>query len=266
MENWNIVSITLNRRSEEEDRHIHKNITVDSNGNLLEEIEYDMDSNILYKKIYRYFDTGGICSYTEIDHHDELIEKHTYTKDDYGYINKIVYEYGDGSKQIQDITFTDLGDTEKVIISDENGDILGSELYILNEHRKVKEMIELDADNNETAKHIYRYNDKGDQISEEQYIDNELYKKELFEYDINGNIIKRDEKEYSYDSHIVESYKYDNNNNQIHSSVINGGILIFENKCEYDDNNELLTEEFYELSSEGKIISYEKLIHERNMN
>jgi hypothetical protein len=51
----------------------------------------------------------------------------------------------------------------------------------------------------------------------------------------------------------------------VHNVTIQNGVLIFENKCAYDQSNELIGEEFFEIDYwEKRITRHEKLIHERS--
>ncbi|MBL4593766.1 MAG: hypothetical protein JKX68_08135 [Flavobacteriales bacterium] len=92
MQNRITTKIELDRNKNELNRFIYKSFTIDSNDYIIDETEYDTDSNIVCKIIYRYFDTGEVNEYIEYNPLDELLERHTYFKNDSGDIDKIEFE------------------------------------------------------------------------------------------------------------------------------------------------------------------------------
>lgn len=263
MKQWITTRIELDTNKEEKFRYLFKTFNIDTNGNTLDETEYDVDANIMFKRIYRYFDTGEVEEYVEYDPKDELLERHHYTKNSDGEIIRIEEEFIDGQKSIKEFSFTDLGNASKAVIRDEDGEITGFEIYILNEQDQVKEEIELDEDENEISKFVKIYFEDGLIESEEQYRSGALYSKESFEYDEEDNLIKKVYSNYPDNFKIIENYEYNKNKVMIYNSAHQNGVLIFENICSYDENNNLISEEFFDLDYwERKIRRHEKLIHE----
>ncbi len=266
MKHWITTKITLDVNKYETSRILYKTRTVDSNGYTLDETEYDAESNVVCKRIYRYFDTGEVKEYIEYDPSDELLERHIYSKDESGEICTQEMEFHGGEKTIKEFSFTDIGNADKATIRDENGEIIGYELYLLDESGRLQAEIELDSENNEISKYE-RFFDDFDRLKHgKHYIDGNLSKMESFEYDSKGNVIKKEETNYIDNFTITENYEYDQSNRMICNTSYQDGRLVFENNCEYDEFGDLISEEFFELDYWGKqVVRHEKLIHEVQM-
>jgi len=263
MDKWITTKIELDTDKREIGRYHFKRFTVDTKGNTLDETELDSDSNIVCKRIYRYFDTGEVKEYIEYDPFEELLERHCYTKNDSGEIDSFEYEFVGGQKTIKEFSFIDIGNAEKAVIKDENGIVTGYEVYKLDEHGRVIEETEFDTDYNEISKYEKTYLDSGELHFEKQLKNGQLFDGESFEYDVNGNVIKKIHRNYADNFEVIDEYKFDQNNNMIYNSSHQNGILVFENKCGYDSKNNLILEEFFELDFwEKRIVRHEKLIHE----
>lgn len=263
MENWITTKIVLDLNKNEINRFLFKTYTVDSNGNTLDETEYDSKSNVVYKRIYRYFDTGEVKEYIEYDPFDELLERHFYTKNKSGEVDRFEYEFAGGQKSIKEFSFTDIGNADKATIRDENGEITGFEVSILDEQGRTKEEIELDSENNEISKYEKAYDENGMLKIEKNYKDGILFNTVSFEYDEKGNLVKKIHRNYPDNFEVIDIYQFDIKNNMIYNSSNQNGVLVFENKCGYDENNNLISEEFFELEFwERRIVRHERQIHE----
>ncbi|MCU4177348.1 hypothetical protein [Carboxylicivirga sp. N1Y90] len=263
MDIWITTKIVLDANSAELNRFHFKTFTMDSNGNTLDETEYDSESNIVFRRTYRYHDCGEVKEFVEYDPFDELLERHVYNKNSSGEFDRHEFEFSDGGKSIKEFSFTDIGNAEKATIIDENGAITGYEVYILNDQGQTIEEIELDADSNEISRYEKTYFKDGQLKHEKQFQNGKLFKGEAFEYDSQGNVIKKIHRNYVYKFEVIEENTFDNRNNIIHSLSHENGELVFENKCGYDDNDNLISEEFFEFDLlERRIVKHERLIHE----
>lgn len=268
MENKTTTKIELDINKQEINRFLFKEYTIDSFGNILDETEFDSESNVVCKRIYRYFDTGEVKEFFEYDPFDDLLERQSFYKNDYGNIEKQEFEFSGGQKLIKEFYFTDIGNAEKVTIRDENDEITGFEVYIYDEYGNITKEIELDTENNEISKFEKAYNEDGTIKFEKQFKDSILFYIETFEYDENQNVIKKLHENYLDKYELVDVYQFDQNNNMIYNSSHQNGMLVFENKCGYDKNNILISEEFFELDFwEKSITKHERLIHQfKNYN
>lgn len=264
MKNWITTKIELDTNKNETNKFLFKEYTVDDNGDTHDETEYDEHGEIICKRIYRYFDTGEINEYIEFDPSDELLERHIYSKNEFGDFDKIEHEFIGGQKSIKEFFFTDLGNAEKAIVKNESGDITGYEVYVLNETGQIIEEIELDENEIEVTRFLKTYDELDLLISEKQFSNNQLYIEEFYEYDDKGQVIKKIHKNYLDNFVVIDDYKFDYKGNMIYNCSHQNGVLVFENSCGYNDKDELITEEFFELDFwQGKIVKHEKLIHER---
>jgi hypothetical protein len=262
MEKWITTKVELDSNKNEKSRFLHKKCTVSSSGKILDETELDSYGGVVCKRIYRYFDTGEVQEYVEYDPKERLIERHHYYTDDKGLICRHEFEYEGGMKMIKEFSNVDLGNADKAIIRDENGDITGYEMYKFNDDNQMVTEFELDEDNNELIRYEKAYYDNGLLRFEKKYKEGQLVDGELFKYNENGLLIEKIHRNYLDNYENVEEYEYDKNENLVCIIAFHNGHFVFENKCEYDSNNNLILEEFIQLDpNTGFVYSHEKLIH-----
>jgi hypothetical protein len=263
MKSYITTKVNLDVDKNEIYRFVSKKYTVDNNGQTLDETEFDDEGDVVYKRIYRYFETGELQEYIEYNPDNDLLERHIYTKNNSGEIDTIEKEFIGGFKLTKVFSYTDLGNADKAEIRNEDDEIAGFEIYTYNEDDTVKSEIELDGDSNEISKIDRLYSENGLLVSEKKYVHGDLFFEEFFEYDGNDNIIKKLHKNLQDSLEIVDIYEYDDYGNMVYNSTHQNGHLIFENKCVYDTNNALICEEFFELDYWTKGINrHERLIHE----
>ncbi len=263
MQNWITTKIELDVDKQELTNFLFKIVNVNSQGDILDETEFDPESNIICKRVYRYFETDVVKEYIEYDAFDELLERHTFHKNDDGEIVKEECELLGGQKTVKEFTFTDLGNADKAEIRDESGKITGYEVYVLNEEGFVIQEIEMDADNKETSRFDKTYDEKGLLNNEKHYVDGQLFSTETFSYDENDVIQKKVQQNYFDDYESIERFKYDINGNEIYNSTHQNNVLVFEIKALYNAKNELIREEYFELDFLGRrILRHERLVHE----
>jgi len=259
---WTTTKIKLDRDKNEVDRYLFKEFTVDAKGNVLDETEYNDDSSVACKRIYRYFKDGTVSEYVEYDPFDELIERHEYVENESGDIEKIIYEYGDAHKTIKEFHFRDLGLADTATLYDEHGEVMGYETYVLNEDGQIIEQIEANSENVEIVKFLKVYDEAGNSIKEKKFVEGKLVEIIEYTYDANGNVKTKITSNITQGFQAIDEYKYDDIGNMVHNTTLQNNFLVFENKCTYDENNKLLTEEFFEIDYwEKRITRHEKLIH-----
>jgi hypothetical protein len=262
MQTWITTKIKLDRDKNEIERFLFKEFTIDSRGNILDETEYNEDLKVACKRIYRYFDDGSVKQYVEYNPFDELIERHTYIGDESSDVEKIIYEYGDTHKIVKEFHFRELGLADSATLYDEVGSVVGYETYILNEAGQIIEQVETNAENVETTKYIKVYDEMERSIEDKKFVDGRLTETILFTYDAIGNVARKVTANNVHGFQVIDDYKYDQFGNMLHNTSFQNDFLVFENKCEYDDRNNLLTEEFFEIDYwEKRITRHEKLIH-----
>lgn len=264
METWITTKIELDINKKEINRYTFKEFTVDANGNVLDETEFNRDASVANKRIYRYFENGGVEDYIEYDPFDELIERHSYFENDAGEIDKIIFEYSDGHKVQKEFHFTALGLADKAVVTDEHDAVTGYELYIFNENGEVVEQIEMDSNSVEVVRHVKHYDERGLDVQDKRFNDRRLAETISYTYDENDRVIRKSTFNEGHKFEVIDEYEYDERGNMVHNVTFQNGVLIFENKCAYDQNNELIGEEFFEIDYwEKRITRHEKLIHER---
>jgi len=262
MRDWITIKIKLDRDKNEISRYQFNETTTDSNGRVLDETEYNEDSSVSCKRIYRYFEDGSVKEYVEYDPMNELIERHVYLENEAGEIEKVVYEYGNGHKVIKQFSFSELGLADTATLYNENDLVMGYETYVFNEKGEVIERIDSDEENVETLKYLNAYDGNGNVTEERKFVEGELTEVTFYTYDSTGKITKKELSNKKDGFSMVDEYNYDGRGNQVHNVTFQNGALIFENKCTYDQNDHLLTEEFFEIDFwEKKVTRHEKLLH-----
>ena len=82
-------------------------------------------------------------------------------------------------------------------------------------------------------------------------------------YDEKDNLIKKITTNKTDKFEVIDEYTYDIHGNMVYNSTFQNGVLVFENRCAYDEDHNLVTEEFFEINFwEKRITRHERLIHE----
>lgn len=264
MEKWSVKKIELDEDKNESAWALFKEYTMDESGNVLDETEYYDDGNVACKRIYRYFDNGAVSQYVMFDPLDQLLERHTYSESEPGCVDKVLYEYSGGKKIEKQFRYSDLGFSDKAVLTDENGAVIGYETFVLDEEGNVLEEIELAEDHTVVSRTVKKYNQEGLLLRETKNEGGKVVSEVVYDYNQIGDILKKTTVTPVHHSEVVDHYEYDASGNQVRNTTIHNGVLVFDNQCTYDDQSNLLTEEFFELDYwERRVLRHEKLIHTR---
>lgn len=262
MREWITIKVELDRDKNEVSRFQSCQTTVDSTGNTLDETELNRDGSVSCKCIYRYFDDGSVQEYVVYDAMDELIERGSYVKDENDKIVKTILEYEDERKVIEQYSYSALGLAELVTVFDESDIVIGYETYVFNDNGDVVERIEMDEDRVETVRYLYTYDENG-LVEERKVVEGNLESVTSYTYDSNGYVIRKEVNNEEEGFQTVEEYRYDERGNEVHIVGFQNGALTFENKCTYDESDNLIVEEYFEISFwEKRIVRHERLLHQ----
>lgn len=262
MKNWITEKIELNNEKAEIRRYLFKEFTCNSNDEVIDETEFDSKSNIVCKRIYRYFDSGDVKEFIEFDPLDNLLERHLHFQNGSTIVNKSIYEYAEDQKIIKTFQISDFGNADKVTLTDNAGEIIGYEVYIYDESNQMIKEIELDNLQNEISKFEKEYDSSGYLVNEKHYLNGQLNNTTHFKYDENGYLEAKTFNHHIENYQVIDKYNYDPAGNMIYNSCHQDNFLVFENKCSYDNDNRLIEEEFFEIDVwDKRIIRHEKLIH-----
>lgn len=268
-------------------RFLFKEFQFDANEKLIEESEYNANGKLEVRTLYRYNALGLVSEQIHYDSWNELIERHQFFFDDNGLLLKSEIEFSNGSKFIKTYSFTDLGQAEEVIITDENDVFQGREVYHFDANGQKLEAIEMDESNIEVLRHTMKYNDDQNLIEECIYRYSTLENQHVYEYDTSGNLslsksydgegklLQSSDHLYNISGHLVEvrvnnpsnstemieKYEYDAEGNQILGTARIDGKLVFHNACTFKDKK-IVAEEIFEMALYKGTGSHHKLIHE----
>lgn len=262
MQSWTTTKIELDIDKNETGRFLFKEFTLDSRGNVLDETEYNSDSSLACKRIYRYFDNDTVKEFIEYDPSDELIERHEYVENRDGDIERIIYTYTNGHRIVKKFNFQGAGLADTATLYDETDAIVGYETYILNDDGHIVEQVERNADDMELVKYTKVYDEFGNAISEKKFVDGKLTETVAYSYDETGNVVRKVTINKAHTFEMIDEYKYDQFGNILQHITFQNGFVVFENRCTYDRFHNLATEEFFEINYwEKRITRHEKLIH-----
>ncbi len=261
MPNWITIKTDLNPDIEPVKSYLFREYTLDSQGKKRDETEYDCESNVIYHKKFSYFDTGELQEFTQYDASNNLVEKQLYLKNNLGRIESI-QKLKNGKKSSIDFTFNNAGINEKRTMRDENGQIINTEIYLLNEKGKLAETKILDGEGNEISRRENTYFSNGMLASIKQFKDETMQFIELYEYDEKHTLIKKTHFKHGENSEIIDIYQYDSASNMVYHSTHQNGAPVFKNTRSFDRNNNLIFEAFFALDYPTRaIVQHEEFIH-----
>ena len=263
MHKWNTTKVELDPNKEEIRRFLFRDFTVSSAGYKIDETEYDEKSNIVCKRTFRYFENGEIKEFIEYNPQEELLERQIQYQNDFGNIDRIEHEFQGGFKIIKKFFESQTGVAYKCVNMDEEGAVTSTEIYVLNDIEQMIEAKYLDEEDREYSKYEYEYDSNG-QLKTERYFSEGIFQHSAkFEYNGRGLLVRKELNNEPYEYQLLDTYEYDKNDNLIKLQSLQNEAIVFDNRCVYNENNELILEEFYELNYwERRIIRHEKQIHE----
>lgn len=262
-----------------------KAYTFNGRGAVLDETEYDREGKIVRKNIFRNNDKGSLFEVLEYHSSDELMERIEYEEDEDGLLTRIITTYSDGSKLIKTFRYTDLGEAEELIITDENDEYAGREVHSVNDD--LLTAIEFDADNNETHRleqryfsedkiaeerkyyqhvmlyeKLFHYNDKGQlEKTESRNLNEVIVEAEFFTYDQKGTLREHTRDTTKGTGGVFERFTFNTHGHLDVAQTYRGEMMVFQNICEYDSDHRLISEEVFDIDWNGIILAHEKLEH-----
>ena len=281
-----ITKAELNLKKEIEREFRYKKLTVDSSDRVIDDTEFNHKQEPIHRITYRYSPFNNVSERIEFDASNKLIERHVYIEDGHGEITSSIIEYGNGSKTIKNYEFTDLGKADKATLTDEKGNVLGYETYVLDDDNRVISEFESDEAHNELFKVNREFDCNGQVLKEIEFTQGEVslvttnfyenkqltkiqrgknltscYSTEIRELDRKNRLVKRTTTYHDNGDVEIEVLEYDNCDNVISNIAIINGRTVFTNICQYDASNRLIEEYIMELNLNGSISCHERLFH-----
>ena len=109
----------------------------------------------------------------------------------------------------------------------------------------------------------FLYNSEGKEVERREYNNQgKLNQIESNHYDLNGNLIERNTKDFFEEFEVKDIFVFNKKNVMINSKSFSNGTLIFENVCEYDDLNRIKKEHVHEKYIDGSYLSVYCILHE----
>lgn len=267
MKTFQKTRVKLTPRKEEELRYIEETYLVDSSGKTLNRTIFNPDGSISHKVIFRHFEDGAVKEYIVYDTKDVLLERHFHEKGDNGYLAKSIFEYENGQKIIKTFVFNEDTHTEKVTITDQDGDLLGYEIYVFDESDNVISEKEIDSNGNEITTYRKDYDDSNIIQKEGYYLEGILQSTTRFTYNESNKLVKSETEDFMQGTKTTDEFKYDLKGNQVYTFSTIDGVIIFENKCTYDNANDIIEEEYFQIDPYSKsILEHSKIINEELSN
>jgi antitoxin component YwqK of YwqJK toxin-antitoxin module len=268
-------------------RFLSKEITFDNQGRTYDCTEYDENGNVERKALFRYSSiTGEILQQIEYDSLNHLMERQEFIENEDGEVYQSILQYADGSKIIKNYELSDLGNAERTLLTDENDQLIGEEIFILDQNDRVIAEIEKDAQGKEILKFENLYCDKGNLIEQKKFEHGHLQDLTTMEYTgnnvlqkktrlVNGRVVeeegfvfgdehqlsKKTVRKLSDSMDVLDEEFYDEFSNLISHVCYTNGKLTFTNTCTYDENKLLKHEYIMEIEWSGKVLRHEVLEH-----
>jgi hypothetical protein len=267
--NFNFSDLT----SRADDEFLELEISMDENGNTLEEIKYMNDGSVEEKNSYTYDKNNKLISHVLFYELEDVTQRRVLSRDEKGNAlseekfygddsgEKTLYEY-DGKDNITKITYFDeegeLSSYVKVTY-DEKGDVIekvtfdaknnqtGKNTYSKPADHQIEE-IEFDGSEKMIAKTLIKFTEDGKELSTIQTNPTgKLISGQQNIYDEKGNIIKRIYKDF-YSKSLNYSY---NEKDQLTSQELfdDNGSLLRKNIFEYDEEGNVSAEQTYEMDT-----------------
>lgn len=229
------------------------------NGHSTLEVVYDESGEIDTKRIFELDENGVILSQINYERKNDLVERTDFFDDEDSIQLRSEVTTSGGEKTIHEYHYNQLGNTDKITIKNENGEIEGYEAFVFNEKDEVKEELRLNADNEIEFRKVLSYFENG-LLKEEKYFDrNTLIRSTAYVYDERSLLTVKTDRDELTNSETLSRYTYDLTGNQILDETFKNGQLSFKNHCMYDEQNNLIEERVMSVGTENliEIISHE---------
>lgn len=281
--------IDFNADEKEVKRYVYYRAIRDSLDNVLEETEFDEDTGVIHKWVYKFTESGELIESVKYGPSDELIERQTEIKDENNDVVKSLSEFGDGTMMITEFVRGDTGLVEEEIITNEEGDLLGRKTYLMDRFGNTKATIETDPDGNELSKVESSYNENSMFPYEDRYYtdgklefieitkyndqgywteilrsdpDNTKIEHTVYEYDKLMNVTKKTIRNFKDDSERIEESVYANKHKLVLFTIKINGYPVHEKKVTYDQTGKKICDEIWEKDYDGRFLSHIKCIYE----
>ena len=256
------MKITEYTKYQEQEEVCSRIEELDSNHNIIEEIDFDESENQQLRITYEYNQKNKATLIIQYDEDNQLIEKKSISYNEEGKVELTTIEFPDGSlskeKKVKE------GNSITLITEDEDGEFEGSVQHILDEKGLTKELIRTNFMNKVDSRLQYEYDDnKNTRKVIEQDPKGRFMKAYAFSYDENGN--RTIEEELNKKDKIVARtiHKYDGSH-LISSKTADESVYFH-----YQEDH-MIKEERFNPDGSSDIIKFEyndnKIISEKHFN
>lgn len=262
--------------------------TYDDKGRIIEENELDEEGNTVRKATYEYSPKGNVSLQVEFDETGEILQQLKYEENAEGEIIKQTHIFSDGSHTVKayELKTGESGYTADVLITDEQGQVLGKELLQLDDNDNILLAVEIDEEGNENNKLERSYTEEGKLKEEAKYFSGEIEYIKRFTYttagepeqvktlDGEGNVLGVEDFTYNEKGQQLENkienrvdkfsvqkeFQWDEKGNIILTLMYRDGKLIYQSKNEYNEENDLISEDIIEIDwRAGRVERHEKM-------
>ena len=243
----------------------------DEQSRLTEEIKYDLEGEIEERHHYKYDNAGRIVEYKMEMPVEEVEESTRTTRNEKGFAVCIQKFYGQDGGEKKEITYNPMEEVESVSYYDEEGvleqkevfsyddkkHLLKREVYDGNnalekmttftygENEQPLEQIEYDGKKNLLNKVAFKYDNHGDEIKILQTNDNGENTTQINTTydDLHRPVLRKSSGFYTR----ITNFAYDEKGNLTEESLSDeNGMIITRSLHDYDDNNRLAADAYYE--------------------
>ncbi len=267
--NFNFSDLT----SHADEEFVDMEVLFDADGNIIEEIKYDLTGEIEEKNSYTFNSNGKLLTHTLLYALDDATEKRVLTRNEKGLLISEIKYYGDDTGEKTEYEYDEKDNVTAIIRYDEEGLLISREeikynekgniidrttyspdkailakiTFSLPENNQVEEN-EFDEKGVLVSKTLLKFNENGKELSSLQTTpQGKLIASVQNTYDERGNIIEKIYKDF-YSKTLKYSYN-EKDNLTIQELYDDNGLLLRKNMFEYDEDGNVIAEQTYEMDT-----------------
>lgn len=254
----------------QENEYLFSSTHYDKYGNVIREIQYNTSGEATQEYVFKYNEKGFLVEEILQEEDGFIAEHKSFERDDEGKIlrefrhymdescDTITYHYDNEGLLVKKETIDPDGDLEsteefvyengvlvRVIIKDEDGEILSDKKQSVNEQGKPIELLDYDASTGELRKSVNTYYPSGNKKEALVYTGNDqLIEKVMLKEDDKGQIIQVVEETLQRKN--TTNFTYDERGNVIYQEEFDrNGEIVSHVKREFDEHNNLYTSQVF---------------------
>lgn len=236
-----VTVIELDANKNELFRYLIQHFIYDSKGNVLEETQFNAKGNVERREVFRYNSDNDIILRVEYDNLTDIVMTMKVEYDNEGILSREETIMRDGSKIVA--TWQNFNRNRIVKIVDENNALIGKQSYQYGIRDEILSEVHFDEENSESKKDIFEYDSSGNLIKILNYSQQELLGFETYSYTSSG--LEKVKSEFDENAKLVsETHSFYDERGNLVKQLVDTNIEHFEATkesrfFEFDQHNNL---------------------------